>query len=194
VTTPPGKPDASDAVFHGAATARLWGTAHITLAALLAAALAWCAARLPGNIYDVDPLPVSPNGWYLWGCGLLYLASIVAVHVRLGVALRRATAIYRREWVLLVVFNTLVTAVAAYCMFRGHASHTHAFGLENHTASICTAAGLSTLLIVATGVRWRDNLVPGTKLPAGILTVLTLNMFFAISTSYFLIRIELTPV
>ncbi len=142
----------------------------------------------------MEPLPVSPNGWYLWGCGLLYLASVVAIHVRLGVALRRATAIYRREWILLVVFSTLVTVVAAYCVLRGHASHTHAFGLEIHTASICTTAGLSTLLIVATGVRWRYHLVPGTKLPAGVLAVLTINLFFAIGTAYLLIRIELTPV
>jgi hypothetical protein len=137
-----------------ASSTRLWGTAHLTAAVLFLAASVCCAARIPGQTFDVKPLPVPVTGWLVWICGIIYLVGCTVLHARVGVGLRQSGVGRMDQTVAGALAGFVVVLAASRSIFLGPQSRTYAFGLETLTTTLCAGAALSTVLLVAARL-WR---------------------------------------
>jgi hypothetical protein len=167
-----------------------WGTAHLTAAVLLVLALVWCGLRPPGRTYDFRPLPVPTIAWAVWASGLAYLASSAAAHFRLGAALRRGSVPNLGTLLTGGLSSVLLIVVAGRSVLLQAASRTHAAGLENLTATLGTAAGLSLLLFVVTSLQRRGRGSAENRVSVAVTVGLVIHWVLAVATVGALLYLE----
>ncbi len=163
------------------------------MAGLFVAALCWCLLHPPGNTYDVRPLPVPALGWAMWVCSLVFLASNAVLHFGWGRVLRQDTAPRPGAIVAWGLSNVLVAVIAGYSVRLQAASHAVAMGLENLTATLFTAAGLSVLMLGLTSFGGRTDAPRRNRVSMALTIALVLHWIAAMATAGGLFSIELLP-
>jgi hypothetical protein len=181
-----------------AASTRLWGTAHLTAAVLFVAAFVCCAARLPGQTLDVQPLPVPLAGWLVWISGIGYLAGCAVLHAGTGVALRKIGAGHFRaiplgELMAGALASGIVALAAGMGIGLGPQSRTYACGLETLTTVLCIAAALSAALLIVACFCRRPGERNAASLSLTRLGVLLLHLGLALVTTGGLLWLEQLP-
>jgi hypothetical protein len=129
-------------------------------------------------------------GWFFWACGLAYLASNAGLHFRLGWVLRRGVVAGWDEILAWGLANALVAVAAGCSIALQAASHTHTIGAENLNATLCTAAGLSTLLLAATSLRRQNDASHENRVSMAGPIALVVHWTVAIATAGGLLYLE----